>query len=229
MLKKRAVWLLVSAGFVILIAFNFKLFIDFFLPETNRGELIIRTISTPNPISRTETVVFKIPQGFLTSHVPRGGESINLHVGYPAKSFVSQEMYAAQKQQHVVFYISASDLTMGDKFKSAIDDGTLESRYSRTVIRKENGRFFLDELNKAHKERDDISQIFYDAERLHWVHSRLNFISRSAGEGLLKNQPVLVNYSYSTDLEPDPLAMHKWAMSFVESLQVTNIQPTQGK
>ena len=222
--KRKIVRLLLATGVATMAVLNLKPLIDFFLPEVNLNETVTRTIAIKNSTNQNEKVSFKIPKGFLTSHVPNEGQSINLHVSYPTKSYATQAMYSDRMQKIVSFHISARDMTVGDQFKSAIDNGTFESRYSLRVLRKEGDQFYLTESDKPQKERNDISQLFYDADRLHWVYSRLAYTSLSAGEGSIKNKPINVHYIYSTAVESDPVAMHKWAMSFVESFQVNSQQ-----
>jgi hypothetical protein len=227
--KLWLIFFLIAAAMFTL--FNPKAVRDFFF-GIDPNERVTRTLEWKTTVGEERRAVFNIPRGYYApADHNREGETIVLDVMYPGKTFVSKESGKPVNPSSVTILVQKGGSTLGDALKEAIDKNTLSgNRFFRKVVQKQGNFFTLEKTYKNSKpqERSDTSFLFFDATRGHWVESQLQYTTMQIGEGILKDQAASVDYHYREALEPDPIAMYQWVMTFVESLQVKQ-QATKAK
>ena len=87
-------------------------------------------------------------------------------------------------------------------------------------MRKDGESYVLATQSKDRQGVSDESYLFHDDVRSHWIEVKSRDVSLR-GEGVFKDQPILVYYHYRKEAEPNPIAMYHWVMDFVENFNST--------
>ena len=93
------------------------------------------------------------------------------------------------------------------------------SVYGRQLIPQEDNMYLVQARFGPYPD-EPKDYLYKDEETGHWLYFQQAAPTIMFGEGLFKDQPIYVHYSYRVATEKDPLAMHRWVMNLVKSLEI---------
>lgn len=226
---RHKLWLALLTAVIMFGLFNLKAIADFFVDSRDPNERVTRTLEWKTATAEERRAVFSIPRGY---YVPgdhnKEGEVISLRVMYPSKAFVPWASDKGPEPNAVNIRIDAGNSrgpvqTRGDRFKAALDNGTLLTSTHQEFVGKQGELIVL--RMTGNDEFKEVSYLFHDSARGHWVSSRpMQGQTFRAAEAVLNDQTAYVSYWYRQSVESNPVTMHGWVVEFVESLQTTKQQ-----